>query len=153
MNTSLFDIKSPASPSKDSLGAGTAILVGFALNVENELLAALQCVVAQSPFRQMITPGGFRMSVAMSNCGKFGWVTDRTGYRYDSIDPATNRPWPHMPSPFVSLAASAAKEAGFPNFSSDACLINRYEPGRDCHCIRTKMSATFPNPLSRSHWD
>ena len=77
----------------------------------------------------MMTPGGHRMSVAMTNCGGFGWVTDRAGYRYDAIDPASGKPWPAMPSTFCLLAEAAAAEAGFDAFAPDACLVNRYAPG------------------------
>jgi alkylated DNA repair protein (DNA oxidative demethylase) len=86
-------------------------------------------MAAVSPFRNLITPGGFRMSVAMTNCGIAGWISDRRGYRYESIDPMTGTPWPAMPTLFLRLAASAAEEAGFADFVPDACLINRYEPG------------------------
>jgi len=76
----------------------------------------------------MITPGGFRMSVGMTNCGGAGWVTDRKGYRYEPADPITGTPWPAMPDLFLHLAASAAAAAGYPDFEPDACLINLYEP-------------------------
>jgi alkylated DNA repair dioxygenase AlkB len=69
-------------------------LAGFALDAEEELLSSLKDVIERSPFRNMVTPGGFRMSVAMSNCGSLGWIRDRTGYRYDEINPEANRPWP-----------------------------------------------------------
>ena len=129
MNASLFELGSPAPLSKDILGAGTAFLAGFALDTQDELLLSLKCIAERSPFRNMVTPGGYRMSVAMTNCGPLGWVTDRSGYRYDAIDPEMNRPWPMMPLPFRELAIAAAKEAGFSHFVPDACLINRYEPG------------------------
>jgi len=92
MNRSIFEMEPPAPLSKDILGADTAVLAGFALDAEEELLSSLKDVIERSPFRNMVTPGGFRMSVAMSNCGSLGWVTDRTGYRYDEIDPEVNRP-------------------------------------------------------------
>jgi alkylated DNA repair dioxygenase AlkB len=129
MNASLFELGSPAPLSKDILGAGTAFLAGFALDTQDELLLSLKCIAERSPFRNMVTPGGYRMSVAMTNCGPLGWVTDRSGYRYDAIDPEMNRPWPMMPLPFRELAVAAGEEAGFSNFVPDACLINRYEPG------------------------
>jgi DNA oxidative demethylase len=69
------------------------------------------------------------MSVAMTNCGCYGWVSDASGYRYDAIDPESGKPWPAMPAPFRKLAEDAAAEAGFPGFAPDACLINRYQPG------------------------
>ncbi|MET0519785.1 MAG: DNA oxidative demethylase AlkB, partial [Burkholderiaceae bacterium] len=86
-------------------------------------------VLAAAPPRHLITPGGLRMSVAMSNCGELGWVSDRRGYRYNAIDPDSGRAWPAMPASFQRLAQTAAAEAGFPGFTPDACLINRYEPG------------------------
>jgi alkylated DNA repair protein (DNA oxidative demethylase) len=113
MSASLFELE-PAEPlPRDILGEGTAVLGGFALEVEDELLSSLQGIVDQSPFRNMVTPGGFRMSVAMTNCGRFGWVTDRTGYRYDEIDPEVGRAWPDMPPVFRELAASAAGRSGW----------------------------------------
>ncbi len=148
MNTFLFDHReSPTALPKNALGDGTAILAGFALGNQDELLSSLKEVVERSPFRNMVTPGGFRMSVAMSNCGKLGWVTDRTGYRYDTIDPETNRPWPDMPSSFLALAAAAANEAGFPNFEPDACLINRYEPGARLSLHQDKNERNYSRPI------
>jgi alkylated DNA repair dioxygenase AlkB len=98
MNASLFEMESPKILPKDTLGPGTAFLCGFALDAENELLSSLKHIVERSPSRNMVTPGGFRMSVALTNCGAFGWVTDRTGYRYDRIDPETCHSWPEMPA-------------------------------------------------------
>lgn len=147
MGLPLFHREPPPALPRDVLGSGTAILAGYALKSEEELLASLKLVVAQSPFRNMITPGGFRMSVAMSNCGPLGWVTDRTGYRYSGIDPETNRPWPDMPAAFQELARSAASEAGFPNFVPDACLINRYQPGTKLSLHQDKDERDFTQPI------
>src|SRR5882757_6533482 len=113
----------------ERLGPGAVVLRGFVAPREREILAAVQDVVAQTPFRHMVTPGGFRMSVAMTNCGATGWITDRRGYRYDAIDPETKRAWPSIPVAIRTLAARAAEAAGFTGFDPDACLINRYEPG------------------------
>jgi alkylated DNA repair protein (DNA oxidative demethylase) len=129
------------------LGPGTAILRGFALERESLLLDALFAVAARSPFRHMVTPGGFRMSVAMTNCGSLGWVTDRKGYRYDPVDPETQAPWPPMPEPFMELARSAATMAGFPDFAPDACLINRYEPGARLTLHQDKNERNFDEPI------
>jgi len=112
-----------------SLAPGAKLLAGFARRFEAPCLDALRRVVELAPFRNMVTPGGHRMSVAMTNCGAAGWVTDRTGYRYASHDPDTGRRWPGMPRVFADLAAQAAAEAGFDGFTPDACLVNRYEPG------------------------
>jgi len=108
---------------------GAVLLRGFASVVAPRLLEDLEGVLAASTWRHMVTPGGFRMSVAMTNCGALGWVSDRTGYRYDPIDPAHGKPWPAMPASFMELARTAAAAAGFDNFEPDACLVNRYEHG------------------------
>ena len=95
-------------PSQEAMAEGAVLLRGFARSVEAELIAALRDIVAQAPFRQMVTPGGHQMSVAMTNCGSVGWVTDRTGYRYDPNDPETGKPWPAMPPLLRELAGQAA---------------------------------------------
>lgn len=114
---------------RQALAPGAVLLRGFAVPRETQLLKDLAAVAAQAPFRHMITPGGYRMSVAMTNCGALGWVTDRSGYRYDATDPESANPWPRMPESFVRLAADAAVQAGFLGFAPDACLVNRYLPG------------------------
>jgi alkylated DNA repair protein (DNA oxidative demethylase) len=111
------------------IGDGAAVLRGFVLPRASELLAVVEHVSAAAPFRRMTTPGGYVMSVAMTNCGELGWVTDRSGYRYQQTDPASGKAWPAMPAAFGSVAAEAAAEAGYAAFAPDACLVNRYEPG------------------------
>jgi DNA oxidative demethylase len=111
------------------LGAGAVLLSGFALPGAAALVADVRRVAAAAPFRHMATPGGFRMSVAMTNCGSAGWIADRDGYRYDAVDPLSGQPWPPLPVAFAELAVRAAEAAGFDNFAPDACLINRYAPG------------------------
>lgn len=108
---------------------GAAILRAYVCNMEPALLREIAAIEVAAPYRHLITPGGYRMSVAMTNCGEVGWVSDRTGYRYDAIDPLTKRPWPHMPTLFQDLASNAASAAGYADFRPDACLINRYAPG------------------------
>ncbi len=143
----LFDGLRPSDESAETLAEGATVLRGFARPEAVTLMETLQAVLAAAPFRHMVTPGGFRMSVAMSNCGRAGWVTDRTGYRYDPIDPMTGRPWPSMPAAFRSLAARAAAAAGFPGFEPDACLINRYEPGAKLSLHQDKNERDFANPI------
>jgi DNA oxidative demethylase len=111
-----------------ALGEGAVVLRGFARDRAAELVKAVDQITAAAPFRNMITPGGYRMSVAMTNCGEAGWVTDRKGYRYSPVDPMTGRPWPPIPASFRRLAEDAADAAGYPSFEPDACLINLYEP-------------------------
>ena len=118
----------PSPESIQQLGSGAALLPGFVQRRESELLNEIEQIAARSPFRHMITPGGYRMSVAMTNCGALGWVTDLHGYRYDPMDPIAKRTWPEMPSVFLELAVSAAARAGYESFQPDACLINRYQP-------------------------
>lgn len=132
---------------QEPLESGAVILRGYALKDQETIMAAVESVTSQSPFRHMITPGGFEMSVAMTNCGSYGWVTDRTGYRYDSIDPISKSPWPTMPDAFMQLATSAADTAGFTTFVPDACLVNRYEPGSRLTLHQDKNELDFDAPI------
>jgi alkylated DNA repair protein (DNA oxidative demethylase) len=134
-------------PGDRSLADGARVLAGFALAVETELLGALDGVVAGAPFRHLVTPGGFRMSVAMTNCGAAGWVSDRTGYRYDAIDPDSGRRWPSMPPVFADLATRAAEQVGFSGFIADACLINRYDPGSRLSLHQDRNERDFSAPI------
>lgn len=129
------------------MAEGAVLLRGFARPSESELIAALRDIASQAPFRHMVTPGGHSMSVAMSNCGDLGWVTDRSGYRYDTNDPETGRPWPAMPAAFYRLAVEAAEQAGFAGFSPDACLINRYQPGARMSLHQDKDEQDFGAPI------
>ncbi|QET05110.1 MULTISPECIES: DNA oxidative demethylase AlkB [Cupriavidus] len=131
MTFDLFD-SLPPEPDDDpteTLAPGAVLLRRFARDDDQALLAAVGDVTASAPWRHLITPGGLRMSVAMTNCGSYGWVSDRAGYRYDPIDPDSGLPWPSLPAPFLSLAARAAAAGGYDGFVPDACLINRYLPG------------------------
>ena len=123
------------------------LLRGFARPAETELLAALREIESAAPFRRMFTPGGHQMSVAMTNCGTAGWVTDRSGYRYDGADPESGKAWPAMPAVFAGLADSAAREGGFAGFAPDACLINRYEPGTRLSLHQDRNETDFGQPI------
>lgn len=147
MTPDLFDSLSVVESCQERLGPCAVVLRGFAASDDTTLLAALQGVIAMAPFRHMITPGGFRMSVAMTNCGSLGWVTDRTGYRYDPVDPESGDNWPQMPAPFLRLAKDAAAQAGFSEFVPDACLINRYEPGTRLSLHQDKNERDFAEPI------
>ena len=132
---------------KQPLGPGAVVLRGFATADEVVLLADLQEVIARAPLRHMVTPGGYRMSVAMTNCGSLGWVTDRSGYRYEAIDPESGKPWPRLPASFLRLAAGAAAQAGFDGFVPDACLINRYAPGARLSLHQDRNERDFRAPI------
>lgn len=125
----LIDLAEAERTGAEPLAPGALVLRGFARAHESELLRLVSSVASAAPFRRMFTPGRHQMSVAMTNCGSVGWVTDLKGYRYDPNDPETGRPWPAMPEPIRALAVEAAAVAGYPSFEPDACLINRYEPG------------------------
>ena len=116
-------------PSSERLEEGALLLRGFAGAEASALLDEVSRIEQAAPFRHLVTPGGYTMSVAMTNCGRVGWVSDRTGYRYDRTDPQTREPWPAMPPVFLDLAVRAAAEAGFAGYDPDACLINRYTAG------------------------
>jgi alkylated DNA repair protein (DNA oxidative demethylase) len=126
---------------------GAFVLRGFARDRARELLHAIEHIAAAAPFRNMMTPGGFTMSVAMTNCGKAGWVTDRRGYRYAETDPLSEKRWPAMPSLFADLAMRAAAAAGFADFAPDACLVNRYEPGARMSLHQYKDERDFTQPI------
>lgn len=132
---------------RQRLGPAATLLRGFALPYVRELMIAIEAINAMSPFRHMVTPGGFTMSVALTNCGALGWTTDRSGYRYTSIDPDTGAPWPLMPEVFVLLASRAAAEAGFDDFMPDACLINRYLPGSRLSLHQDKNERNYEAPI------
>jgi alkylated DNA repair protein (DNA oxidative demethylase) len=135
-----------AEPPQQELAPGAFVLRGFALPVARALLDDVARIAEVAPFRHMTTPGGHRMSVAMTNCGALGWITDERGYRYTGVDPASGRPWPAMPASFAQLAASAAAAAGYAAFAPDACLVNRYEPGArmTLHQDRNERERTQP---------
>lgn len=143
----LFRVERETGSRRERLGPGAWVLRDFAAPNEAAVLTALHDVIAQAPLRHMVTPGGFRMSVAMTNCGALGWVTDRTGYRYDTKDPESGRNWPRMPDAFVRLARGAAAQAGFDGFTPDACLINRYEPDARLSLHQDKNEQDFEAPI------
>jgi DNA oxidative demethylase len=147
MTADLFDGVGDASPSEERMAEGAVLLRGFARPIQHDLLNAVRWVSEQAPFRRMFTPGGHQMSVAMTNCGAFGWVTDRGGYRYDAIDPESQKPWPAMPPVFSDVSSEAAARAGFETFVSDACLINRYEPGARMSLHQDRDEQDFGNPI------
>ena len=130
-----------------SLAPGAVLLHGYVTPSETALVADLRRVIEAAPFRNMITPGGFRMSVAMTSCGDVGWVTDRRGYRYSDVDPESGKPWPPMPGSFLALATDAARDAGFDGFVPDSCLVNRYDVGAKMSLHQDKDEADFTAPI------
>jgi len=143
----LFETVGDARPPRETIADGAVLLRGFVRPFEAELIPALRVIVKQAPFRHLITPGGHRMSVAMTNCGSLGWVSDPGGYRYDPIDPDTGRNWPTLPDVLRRLAAAAADEAGFNGFAPEACLINRYVPGAKLSLHQDKDELDYGAPI------
>ncbi len=144
-----FDLFDPIDEPRrtEQIGASAFVLRGCALPYVAQLLPLLEPILKQAPFRHMVTPGGLRMAVALTNCGALGWVSDRRGYRYAPLDPDSGQPWPPLPEVFVRLAQDAAAQAGFPGFLPDACLINRYEPGTRLTLHQDKNEKDFAAPI------
>ena len=144
MTFSLFDEQAPGP---ETLDQGAVLLRGFALTEAERWIAAVQSVAAQAGFRNMQVPGGKCMSVAITNCGDWGWTSDLTGYRYSSGDPLTQQPWPAIPAFLLTQAQEAAALAGYPGFVPDACLINRYQAGARMGLHRDQDEADFAAPI------
>ncbi len=143
----MLDLFADAEPWQEPLAPGATILRRFALADADALLAAINAVAGASPFRQMVTPGGYTMSVAMTNCGGLGWTTDARGYRYAPIDPLSGQPWPAMPQAFTALCQQASTAAGYSDFQPDACLINRYLPGAKLSLHQDKDEPDLAAPI------
>ncbi|MFT3813918.1 MAG: DNA oxidative demethylase AlkB [Acidovorax sp.] len=139
----LFEAEAP----NQRLGAAAMVLRGFALPCVQDLMSATEAIDAVSPFRHMVTPGGFTMSVALTNCGALGWTADRRGYRYTAVDPDTGAPWPAMPEALARLAGEAARAAGLGHFKPDACLVNRYTPGARLSLHQDKNERDYGAPI------
>lgn len=143
----LFDALPRSAGERRQLGPGAWLLEGFALTQVDKVLRAVTEVEARSPFRHWVTPGGFTMSVAMTNCGRLGWTSDASGYRYTSGDPLTQHPWPPLPEVLRALARTAAEAAGYPAFEPDACLINAYQPGARLSLHQDKDEQDLAAPI------
>ena len=143
----MLDLFADAEPWQEPLAPGAAILRRFALPSAPALIAAINDVAARSPFRQMVTPGGYTMSVAMTNCGQLGWSTNDRGYLYSPQDPLTEHRWPPMPKVFATFCHEAAVAAGYADFQPDACLINRYGVGAKLSLHQDKDEADLRAPI------
>ena len=142
----LFEAGLPMEKSREPLAEGAMLLRGFAAEQSRQLMNDIESVTAVAPFRHMVTRGGYRMSVAMSNSGEVGWVSDERGYRYDPVDPMSGQHWPAMPQSFQTLARTAAAEGGY-TFEPDACLINKYEPGAKLSLHQDRDEHDFSAPI------
>lgn len=148
MTADLFDAQAdPQAHAPLHFDAGACLLRGAVLDEADALLADVQAVLQQAPLRHLVTPGGKTMSVAMSNCGALGWVSDAGGYRYQRTDPQTGRPWPAMPPRLHALARRLAQQAGYAGFDPDACLVNRYTPGARLTLHQDRDERGFGQPI------
>lgn len=143
----MLDLFSEEQPWQETLAEGAVILRRRAREDAEALYQQIMAIAEQNPFAHRITPGGHRMSVAMTNCGDFGWSVDSRGYQYQQQDNLNGRKWPAMPSLFRTLAQQAASEAGFPGFNPDACLLNRYEPGAKLTLHQDKDEKDLHQPI------
>lgn len=150
INLDLFDaLPEPQQRNRptESIGEQSMVLRQYATPLQHALLEFIDQVLAQAPLRHMITPGGYRMSAAMTSCGKLGWVTDHQGYRYQATDPLSGKPWPAMPVVFEDLAMQAARQAGFSQFQPDSCLINEYAIGAKMSLHQDKNEVDMRQPV------
>lgn len=147
ISTDLFADLAPPKPAIEVIAQDAVLLRGLITSHEQQLLHEIQNILNLAPLRQVTTPSGLKMSVTMSNCGDVGWVSDRRGYRYETRDPDTGQPWPSLPALFIQLAQNSAALAGYPNFSPDACLINRYVPGARMSLHQDKDERDFNAPI------
>lgn len=107
-------------------------------NLRDDVLRRIEA----APLYRPVTPGGKPFSVRMTNLGPLGWVSDRSGYRYQSIHPETGRPWPAIPDALLALWRRYADAAVEP----DACLVNLYERGAKMglHQDRDEADLRYP---------
>lgn len=151
MQPTMFDLFADHEPVQqartEQIGEQSWVLRGFALSQIDRLLSELDTVLAAAPLRHMLTPGGFSMSVGTSSCGRLGWITDRKGYRYSSVDPLSGLAWPALPAAFTDLARTAAEQAGFADFLPDSCLINQYVPGAKMSLHQDKDEKAYAAPI------
>ena len=143
----MLDLFAEEEPWEEPLAPGAVVLRRFALSRAQALLQGIEEVAAVSPFRHMITPGGYTMSVAMTNCGDLGWTTNDRGYLYSPTDPMTHRQWPTMPKAFSTLCHEAAVAAGYADFKPDACLVNRYAEGTKLSLHQDKDEPNLRAPI------
>ena len=143
----MLDLFAEDRPWQEPLAEGAVILRRRARERSAEIMAWVEQISAQNPFRHRITPGGHRMSVAMTNCGDAGWTTDARGYQYSEQDTLSGQAWPAMPPLFRQLAVTCAREAGFDGFTPDACLMNRYEPGAKLTLHQDKDERDLRQPI------
>jgi alkylated DNA repair protein (DNA oxidative demethylase) len=128
-----------------NLAAGLSYYPGY-LDRDGQaaLLAALDEVFAAAPlFIPRMPKSGRPFTVRMSNCGPLGWISDESGYRYESTHPVTSRPWPPMPD---MLIATWHDLTDYPH-PPEACLINFYGPAAKMGLHQDRDEEDFGAPV------
>jgi alkylated DNA repair protein (DNA oxidative demethylase) len=143
----LFNELLDINPQRIQLADNAVILRGYATDIATELMQSINAIIMQAPLRQMKTPNGYKMSVRTTSCGTLGWVSDDFGYRYEHIDPLSEKLWPTMPNLFLKLANDAAEVVGYNNFIPDSCLINSYEAHAKMSLHQDKDENDFASPI------
>lgn len=143
----MMDLFSEQRPALIPLAEGAAWLPGFALPFMDTLWPCVQQHLSKNPPQQMITPGGYPMSVKTTSMGDFGWVSSAQGYDYSAINPVNDQPWPPLAPVILQLAQAAAESAGYLHFVPDSCLINIYEPGSKMGLHQDKDEKDFSQPI------
>lgn len=111
---------------------------------QEALLTELRRLVEDAPwFTPAMPRSGRPFSVRMTGCGPLGWVSDRTGYRYQPTHPETGRPWPPMPALLLELW----RRHGAFRAPPEACLVNYYAPGTRMGSHRDVDEADFTAPV------
>lgn len=139
------DLFSNSRPAIEEIYPNLFVLANFAET--SSLMKHVEIIIRTAPFRKMMTPNGHYTGVALTNCGDYGWTSDRNQYRYSPIDPLNNQPWQAMPDSFKTLAKNAALFAGFKDFEPDACLINQYLIGTKLGSHQDKNEKDFSQPI------
>jgi len=129
------------------IAPGVVLFRGAVESAAEALLSEIEQIIAISPLRRVTTPMGKSMSVEMTNCGRAGWVSDRSGYRYEALDPLSGKPWSPMPGMFSELATRMALLAGYQHFIPDVCLINRYSVGSKMGLHQDRDEQDFSQPI------
>ncbi|MEQ1753357.1 MAG: alpha-ketoglutarate-dependent dioxygenase AlkB [Micropepsaceae bacterium] len=112
---------------KEQLPKGAALYrQRLSLEDQRRMLDDVARIMALAPPFRPQMPTGPLMINRLTNCGTWGWFSDRRGYRYEALHPVTRVPWPPIPTTVLSCARAVAHESGA-SFEPDACLINLYE--------------------------
>jgi alkylated DNA repair protein (DNA oxidative demethylase) len=112
------------------------------LPAQEALVDALRGVLKAAPLFRPVTPRGKPMSVRMTAAGRYGWITDKGGYRYERAHPSAG-PWPAIPAPVLTIWEDLVSRERAP----DCCLVNYYGPEARMGLHQDKDEADFSWPV------